>query len=226
MTRRNPDRFVCKGCGQLIKRYPAPARDNRREYCSLKCKMRVWWRTHECQRYPPSESLVLRRQIESAQRKALCREQQIERAIERVHWEQARTICSCGATIARDSGSNAPYCRLCRTCATTRIAAINRETRAAIRTEGVDHVCPNCGQSFRGYVDDVYCSSRCNKQMHKKKGRYPSIRGLPLDERNRLAELLALVRAARRRMDGAPDKESTAAPEPGATDELSSGEVA
>ena len=46
-TRRLPDVFTCVGCGESITRKPAPDRDTRTVYCSLACKMRVWWQTHQ-----------------------------------------------------------------------------------------------------------------------------------------------------------------------------------
>jgi len=66
--------------------------------------------------------------------------------------------------------------------------------------EGATHICPNCGQLFNGHDRDVFCSFRCARQL-RKDGRYPTLGALPLDERNRVAELIALVRSARRQID-------------------------
>jgi hypothetical protein len=48
----------------------------------------------------------------------------------------------------------------------------------------------------------VFCSARCRSQYSKKGDRYPSIGGLPLEARNQVAELIALVRSARRQIHG------------------------
>jgi hypothetical protein len=50
---------------------------------------------------------------------------------------------------------------------------------------------------FRGYESDVYCSPRC-RHYYSHKRRYPTLGLVPRDERNRLAGMMALVRAARR----------------------------
>ena len=64
------------------------------------------------------------------------------------------------------------------------------------------HVCPNCGQEFYGGESVIHCSTRCGKQMAKRRARgsYPFISNLPIEERNRLAALIALVRAVNRRL--------------------------
>jgi hypothetical protein len=65
------------------------------------------------------------------------------------------------------------------------------------------HVCPNCGEEFYGTERETYCSERCGTQMRKRIERsacYPSIGHLPVDERNKLARLIALMRAAHRRI--------------------------
>jgi 5-methylcytosine-specific restriction endonuclease McrA len=51
--RRMPESFLCKGCDQTITRAPSPARDRRKEYCSLACKMKIWWSMHSKDLYPP-----------------------------------------------------------------------------------------------------------------------------------------------------------------------------
>jgi hypothetical protein len=154
--------------------------------------MRVWWQTHEKLVYPPLESTVRRKAAEADRR----RERRIEEQLERVHWQQARTIsiCTCGVTITR------PAATLCKTCYAARMGTVIRHAREASRIEGLNHVCPNCGQQFLGYTADVYCSKRCFRQYTKHQ-RYPGLRSLPLNERNQIAAMIALVRAANRRID-------------------------
>ena len=67
------------------------------------------------------------------------------------------------------------------------------------RTFGPDHVCPNCGRHFRGLARAVYCRQKCQHQ-YLKKGRYPSITAIPLSKRNTIATLIALERAANRKL--------------------------
>jgi hypothetical protein len=190
--RRCPASFVCKGCGAITVRRPSPARDTRRMYCSQACQMRVWWRTHEKLVYPPLQSTVQRKTAEADRRRVA----RIEQQIERLHWLQASTIrfCLCGAMITRRYG------RLCNACAAQRKTVAQHQALEARRTDGVVHVCPNCGRTFHGRDQDIHCSSRCAHHLHKK-GRYPTIGTLPIGERNRIASLIALVRAANRRMD-------------------------
>jgi hypothetical protein len=190
--RRCPASFVCKGCGAITVRRPSPARDSRRSYCSDACKMRVWWQTHEKLVYPPLESTVRRKAAEADRRRA----RRIEEQIERVHWHQARTIrfCSCGATITRSTAT------LCKTCYAAQLGTVLRHAREVSRIDGLNHVCPNCGHGFLGWAADVYCSKRCFRQYSKHQ-RYPGLRSLPLTERNQIAAMIALIRAANRRID-------------------------
>jgi hypothetical protein len=191
--RRTPVSFVCKGCGDVITRDPAPARDNRREYCSRACKMQVWWRTHEKKLYTPSEAAVLRskaRELErAALRKATSCERQLEREIERAQRLQARSTCACGAKIHR------PYGRVCDACASVNKSTGRRRSLGA----GPGHLCPSCGRRFDSLETTVFCSSQCAKR-YRHHGRYPSLGALPLDERNQIAELIALVRSAHRHL--------------------------
>ena len=71
--------------------------------------------------------------------------------------------------------------------------------RRALTARG--HICPNCGRFFTGKEARVYCSPKC-EQQYAGKGRYPHIGKIPLTERNHLAELIALQRAANRRLYG------------------------
>jgi len=63
---------------------------------------------------------------------------------------------------------------------------------------GLHHICPNCGDAFRGYAAAVFCSRSCAHSFGKmqRRGSYPSIATLPVDERNKLAHLISLARRA------------------------------
>lgn len=66
------------------------------------------------------------------------------------------------------------------------------------RRERVRHVCPDCGNVFDAPVKFVFCSRRCS-QRYNKKGR-PYIGSVEIHQRNQIASMLALVRAANRRI--------------------------
>lgn len=129
--------------------------------------------------------------------------EQIEKVIQRELREAAQQTllvlrwCPCGAPLNRRSVGG----RYCRACVATRIRTATRNARHAASEQGIEHLCPNCGQWFKGYEREVYCSVRCGKRMRKVPGRYPSISEIPIDQRNQLAEYLALIRRARRHID-------------------------
>jgi hypothetical protein len=131
-----------------------------------------------------------RRRAQTAERRAVIREQREQLRRQR---HEARVTCACGVRIRRRTG------RWCDACYTQRIGNAIREGHILARRTGLDHLCPNCGQWFRGYDRATFCSSRCVSQMAKRQC-YPHISHLPIDERNQLAELIALVRAANRRL--------------------------
>lgn len=171
-VRRMVPTRVCQWCGAEFRRQgDARAAHDVLRFCSKKC----WG--------------AFRSAIAQAQHEKYRGARQIIRELTRAQRLYARSVCACGATITR------PYGSLCTSCR----AARRSEAFRIRREEGVHHLCPNCGQSFRGHTDDVYCSSPCAKQFRKKSR--SRIRAIPLDERNRIAELLALVRAANRRID-------------------------
>lgn len=94
--------------------------------------------------------------------------------------------------------------------------ALRREQQARRKQERApcDHVCPNCGVTFMGRPRCVYCSMKCRQQLthHNRAGkqRYPSLDGMPVAERNQIARLVALVRAARRVLnEQAPEIQNT-----------------
>jgi hypothetical protein len=67
--------------------------------------------------------------------------------------------------------------------------------------ERVRHVCPDCGVAFDGVLGRVFCSPKCcQRYLHKRK--YPALAHIEVHERNQLASMLALVRAANRQLQG------------------------
>jgi len=171
---------ICQWCQSEFRRKGRRVRDGHDIlcFCSKKC-----WGACRSARF----------QAEQNEYRQAC---QISRELKRAQRLYARSICACGATITRRCGT------LCNTCAAEHKREGIHRARSVSRTAGVRHICPNCGESFRGYASDVHCSTRCCKQLRKKGQRYPVIGALPLQERNRIAELVALVRAARRRIWG------------------------
>jgi hypothetical protein len=117
-------------------------------------------------------------------REAIRQAHSIQRELERAQRRYARSVCACGATATRDGR--------CSTCNSRRYQPL---------VARVDHVCPNCGQAFQAPESWVHCSRRCGQQLSGKGRRYPKIGALPVEDRNRIAELIALTRTARRRID-------------------------
>lgn len=100
--------------------------------------------------------------------------------------------CDCGAVITRRKDG-----RRCAACSAKRLARI--VPRAWKRVLGIDHLCPCCGAWFKGYRHEVYCSARCCELMTKR-GIYPALGRIDVEERNHLAELIYLARQANRRL--------------------------
>ena len=69
------------------------------------------------------------------------------------------------------------------------------------RRRRVLHVCPDCGTSFHAPMKYVFCSRRCDLRYSKKDR--PSLGSIPIHDRNQIASLMALVRAANRRIQDA-----------------------
>jgi predicted RNA-binding Zn-ribbon protein involved in translation (DUF1610 family) len=76
-------------------------------------------------------------------------------------------------------------------------SVLRAEREQARRDRRISHTCPNCGDTFIGLPSVVYCGKRC-RDLLGKHGRYPGLRSVPAPERNQVAEMIALVRAARR----------------------------
>jgi predicted nucleic acid-binding Zn ribbon protein len=202
--RRGPHQ-QCEFCGVSFWRYNMgdPAKDARR-FCSRRCSALHRGATGRQTMQNPEirarivGSIAYRQCVEQrhaqAQERQRQREQEWQELQKRLQEQRERyqeeTKCACGApsTIARWTPTHPYMRRWCEACHTQEFQAWQ-------------HVCPNCGQEFDGEYRTVYCSERCATQMRKRQQRsdtYPSIGGIPLAERNKLAELIALMRAANR----------------------------
>lgn len=168
---------LCQWCGKPFRRKGRLTRPGAEvfRFCRKKC----WG--------------AFRSTVARAERDARRQARRISRELTRAQRLFARSVCACGATITRPSG------RMCNACSALRKREGKQRGQSLSRSTGLEHICPNCGESFRGYERDVFCSPRCGRQL-KHPGRYPSIGGLSIDKRNEIAELIALVRSARIRL--------------------------
>jgi predicted nucleic acid-binding Zn ribbon protein len=190
-TRPRAPMFRCEWCGiEVYRQLHRDPTKHARRFCSKRC------------------SGALKHAVVMARNESICAERQIQRELKRAatHAMRAQRSCrSCGGSIPHQS--EGVYCsEACRTAGTgTNV----RETRHKNKNNGVKHLCPNCGQWFPGHERDVFCSAHCHGQMSKrtKHGhrRYPSLDRLPIDERNQLAEFLALIRTVRRHINANPE---------------------
>ena len=194
-----PTMSVCVACEKTFSRGAArrPKHDVLR-FCSKQCAARF----NAAKTLPERDKLRRAREAEYAE---LHHAREITRELTRAQRLYARSICACGAAIARVHG------RLCEVC--YRASHGKKRFRNA-----VSHVCPNCGRGFHAAEDVVYCSRRCRHQ-YAHKGRYPALGSLPLDLRNQIAALVALVRSAQRLIHG----ESARSGEIGETGEVLQG---
>lgn len=174
--------FTCQGCG--VMHWRRAWCDDARKYCSREC----YFRMKKTRAAANAAQQVIDRLSVQA-------EHEIQRELRRAAQQAQLALrwCSCGAPLNRRS----PRAVCCDACRKERIGRSVSRRRTVSREHGVQHCCPNCGQQFRGYEGDVYCSTRC-AHRYNHHGRYPSIGQLSLTERNRIAELLALVRTARK----------------------------
>jgi len=167
-------------------------------WCTATFSRRPW--SDDTLRYCTRECYFAMKKARAHERhEVLAVEQQLEQELRRSASAAIRALrrCrACAGSIPADRGGS--YCSdVCRR------AGIGTNLRATRRTNkgasGIQHLCPNCGQWFTGHPGDVFCSSRC---AHQLKPCYPRIRRIAsIEERNRLAELIYLVRAANRRID-------------------------
>jgi hypothetical protein len=171
----DPQIFLCEWCGQTCQRKNRrDAKHDARRFCSKRC------------------SGALRTAEAKAAQQTIRQAHSIQRELERAQRQYARSVCACGAAVTRSSRS------MCSACWR------EYSRRWHPLTAKVEHLCPNCGQSFQAPEGRVFCSRRCGVQISKtrdKVRRYPSIGRLPVEDRNHLAALIALTRAANRRID-------------------------
>jgi endogenous inhibitor of DNA gyrase (YacG/DUF329 family) len=182
----------CAGCGQLVARWMSRVRDKSRVYCSNKCQMRMWWSTHEKKTYPPSDAARERKTIRQAIRQAFTVE-----LTRQVHAQQPCRICGLPLGVSHKNQ------QIHAACLSEQKRSSQRTYQRMKRAERhpLNHVCPACGEVFATTNHHrVHCSRRCQHRMHHH-GRYPAIGVIPLNQRNQVAELTALVRAAQRRID-------------------------
>jgi hypothetical protein len=168
---------TCQWCKKTFRRrQKAPDRDARK-FCSKVCygASKTIWKTKG-----------------AGQAFARCVKRELTKRLRAISSRPPDRRCLCGATIERRT---AKYCRACYA------ATIRDGVRAGLSVSnaiGSDHVCPNCGDTFRGYPGAVFCSVICGKRV--KRDRYPSLQWMPIAERNQLARWIALAREANRRL--------------------------
>jgi len=199
-TGRRGPALICEWCKQTFRRFDRknPAKDARR-FCSKRCgglfkaaagtlpirtpAALIAWEQNLALRRAASE---VRREERRHERKLLAQERAADR-------QAHRPTCACGEAFTRVLWNYShPYMRRwCEACFAQEFYAH-------------PHICPNCGQDFYGEQTATYCSRHCAKQMRHKIERSPdlyvSIGNFPLTERNNLAALIALMRAANRRL--------------------------
>jgi hypothetical protein len=193
--RRQPPLRTCEWCGRDFRRGGGQAprfRHDVKRFCSKHCS--GLHRMAAGQQPIQDPDVQVRAAIGLAvwreQRRAewaLRRQERHERQQQqRAIRQQQRPTCACGApyTHTRDKRY------WCDACFTQEFHAWR-------------HLCPNCGQEFVGIQAKTYCSPRCATQMRHRLERsscYVAIGHLHVMERNRMAELMALMRAAHRHL--------------------------
>lgn len=196
IRQRRGSALNCEWCRQVFWRRKAK-RDTRR-FCSKQCAMalRILRGRNTFQDLQVRQRAIagMRQYLhDSAPERARRREQreqwdQQQRQY-RIQQQQARTACPCGtiSTYTRWTYADPVMRYWCDACYIQEFYAW-------------EHVCPDCGASFFGQYRDTYCSPRCATRLRHMvdRGTYPAIGRLPLDQRNQLAEMIALMRAANR----------------------------
>lgn len=186
-----PEPRMCEWCGLSFRRklHGGGGDHDTGRFCSKKCSgarrragTMLRLEQQKQQRFASEIERQIQRELDRAQRE-----------LERAQRDCAPRFCACGTAITNGS--------MCQPCATIRKVTGLYAAREMARIAGHEHCCPNCGARFRGLERDVYCSDHCARQLCKRRQRYPAIGHFPLNERNRLAELIALVRSARRRIN-------------------------
>ena len=186
---RSPARH-CEWCGGAFRRYISKK-----------------WPTHDAGRFCSKRCSGARRRAETAEREAprlaaaaITRAQ--NNAV-RAALKAAHAICPCGQPVA------GPSSRWCGVCYGHRIGNGIRAAYVRSTLSGLEHICPNCGDTFKGYAQRLCCSRACSIPYGRKQreGTYPPIRSMPLEERNKVAWLISLVRRANQIMWSRTDKE-------------------
>jgi len=173
--------FQCAWCTRTFWR--PKWKDDARRFCSRDC----FFAMKKGRAADRAESEAAEREIQQA----------LYHAAKKVRRSLRRCV-HCAGSMPDDRGGR--YCSDACLCAV--LGTKVRETRRTNKAAGIQHQCPNCGVWFPGHPCDVYCSPRCCKQFKTHLGRYPSLENVfPIEERNRIAGLIALVRAARRQID-------------------------
>ena len=188
---KSPQPALCKPCFEADRRGP----DLHCEWCGV-----AFWRAKNTNHPYSDARRFCSKTCSGARRRAVKDERliarDIERAVARAQAQIVRHTCQCGSPIERRTA------KWCNACYAARIGEGIRNGYARAKDQGVLHICPNCGETFKGYADAVHCGKACAKQMLKCIGRhrYPSIGTVPLPERNTLAGLIALQREVNRRL--------------------------
>lgn len=177
---------VCQTCYRTFrpKRNLSEVNYQRNKYCSRSC----YFAAKQSRARARALAAARSREARAIEREfAACFSAELTKRLPAKATVEAR-LCRCGAPVTQwRTGS-------CVACIAARVRAGHWEAHLI----GVAHICPNCGRSFRGYPGAVWCSEKCGHLMRK--GRYPSIANVSVDERNKLAGMIALVRAANRRL--------------------------
>jgi hypothetical protein len=183
---------VCEWCNAAIERQPRK-RDAAR-FCSKTCSGALKTarrRAHEAE--SESESEFAR----TFQRELM---QRLPTSPPPVSLPPVRCCNGCGVAITQAAAKHTP--RFCGACFSSRLTANFAGAFSVSWRLGAEHICPNCGRSFRAFPHVLCCSARCGKQIGRaqERGHYPVISAIQLEERNRLAKLISLVREANRRL--------------------------
>jgi 5-methylcytosine-specific restriction endonuclease McrA len=165
-TRILPQTFTCEGCYEVIARRQ---NDRRRQFCSRKCKLKAWWRTHPayeinltCQEC--ATTFVGTHKVKYCS--PTCRNQAIEK-LRKPKQTVTLTCVQCGTVFIREKGSNPATC-----------SSICRGARLSTQLQGkkyrpakvYERECSQCGQMFIGRMRPSTCSacSRRSKHWHGK----------------------------------------------------------
>jgi hypothetical protein len=182
---------ICQHCQESFhpKRSLSEANFQRNKYCSRKCYFK-WKQQYASERLSERDikqfGITFRRELRA-------RLQTARLSLAPV----VRQCRGCGKLI-----TDKVTAELCDVCFVSMISIGVRASHAAAKLEGHEHICPQCGRTFRGYARTVWCSFQCGHAMARAtaRGHYPSLTHLPLSVRNQLAGMIALMRQANQRI--------------------------